>query len=80
MSEARGRAGDPIEQITATGVVPVVTMADATRAAPVADALAAGGLSVIEVTLRTEAGLDAIRELSTGDRPALVGALSLIHI
>lgn len=45
-------------------VVPVVTVEDASHARPIAAALVAGGLRVIEVTLRTPAALEAIAEMA----------------
>jgi KDPG and KHG aldolase len=42
-----------IERIRATGVVPVVEIDDAGRAVELAEALDAGGLSIVEVTFRT---------------------------
>lgn len=42
-------------------VVPVLTITDASVAVPLAQALADGGLTVLEVTLRTEAALEAVR-------------------
>lgn len=55
------------------GVIPVVVLDDAARADDLADALVAGGLPVAEITLRTGAGLDAIRRIAArGD--VLVGA------
>ena len=45
-------------------VIPVLVLDDAALAAPIAEALVAGGLPVIEVTLRTPAALDAIRAMS----------------
>ncbi|MFE7513783.1 keto-deoxy-phosphogluconate aldolase, partial [Streptomyces sp. NPDC057540] len=44
-------------------VVPVVVIEDAADAVPLARALVAGGLPLIEVTLRTPAALDAVRAL-----------------
>ncbi len=41
-------------------IIPVLVVDDATMAAPLAKALVAGGLPVLEVTLRTPAALDAI--------------------
>jgi 2-dehydro-3-deoxyphosphogluconate aldolase/(4S)-4-hydroxy-2-oxoglutarate aldolase len=55
-------------------VVPVVTIRDAARAVPLAEALAAGGLRVIEVTLRTDAALVAIRAIASARPDVLVGA------
>lgn len=44
-------------------IVPVVTLTDATHATALADALTAGGISIIEITLRTPEGLKAIAAL-----------------
>ena len=40
-------------------VIPVITVHDAAHARPLAEALVAGGLPVLEVTLRTPAALEA---------------------
>ena len=45
-------------------VIPVLTVPDAAKAAGLARALVAGGLPALEVTLRTPAALDAIREMA----------------
>lgn len=45
-------------------IIPVLVVDDATKAAPLAKALVAGGLPVLEVTLRTSAALDAIRAMA----------------
>lgn len=45
-------------------VVPVIVIKDASKAADLARALVSGGLPVLEVTLRSDAALDAIREMS----------------
>ncbi|MEV6838647.1 bifunctional 4-hydroxy-2-oxoglutarate aldolase/2-dehydro-3-deoxy-phosphogluconate aldolase [Streptomyces sp. NPDC051133] len=55
-------------------VVPVVVLADAADAVPLARALVAGGLPAIEVTLRTPAALDAIRAIAGEVPGAAVGA------
>ncbi|WP_225821012.1 bifunctional 4-hydroxy-2-oxoglutarate aldolase/2-dehydro-3-deoxy-phosphogluconate aldolase [Streptomyces naphthomycinicus] len=55
-------------------VVPVVVLADAADAVPLARALVAGGLPAIEVTLRTPAALDAIRAIAAEVPRAVVGA------
>ncbi|MEU6588517.1 bifunctional 4-hydroxy-2-oxoglutarate aldolase/2-dehydro-3-deoxy-phosphogluconate aldolase [Streptomyces sp. NPDC046881] len=59
-------------------VVPVVVLADAADAVPLARALVAGGLPAIEVTLRTPAALDAIRAIAEGVPEAVVGAGTVI--
>jgi 2-dehydro-3-deoxyphosphogluconate aldolase/(4S)-4-hydroxy-2-oxoglutarate aldolase len=45
-------------------VIPVLVLDDASRAEGLARALIAGGLPALEVTLRTPAALDAIREMA----------------
>lgn len=45
-------------------VIPVLVIRDVARARPLAEALIAGGLPVLEVTLRTPQAVDAIREMS----------------
>ncbi|ALX65769.1 bifunctional 4-hydroxy-2-oxoglutarate aldolase/2-dehydro-3-deoxy-phosphogluconate aldolase [Microbacterium sp. XT11] len=58
-------------------IVPVVVLHDAVNAHPLADALVAGGIRCAEITLRTPAGLEAIRALS-GRGDILVGAGTVI--
>ena len=55
-------------------VVPVVVVDDLAHAVPVARALVAGGLPVIELTLRTPVALDAIRAIADEVPEILVGA------
>ena len=45
-------------------VVPVIVVSDIAHARPLAEALVAGGLPALEVTLRTPVALDAIREMA----------------
>ena len=45
-------------------IVPVLVVDDAAHARPLAEALVAGGLPALEVTLRTPAALDAIRAMA----------------
>jgi 2-dehydro-3-deoxyphosphogluconate aldolase/(4S)-4-hydroxy-2-oxoglutarate aldolase len=55
-------------------LIPVITLTDANHALPLADALAAGGITILEITLRTPAGLAAIEQLRK-QRPTLtIGA------
>ncbi len=54
-------------------VIPVIVVDDVDHAVPLARALVAGGLRVLEVTLRTPAALDAIRAMKGVDG-AIVGA------
>ena len=54
-------------------VIPVIVVDEVDHAVPLARALVAGGLPVLEVTLRTPAALDAIRAMKQVDG-AIVGA------
>jgi 2-dehydro-3-deoxyphosphogluconate aldolase / (4S)-4-hydroxy-2-oxoglutarate aldolase len=69
----------PIETIMRTApVIPVLVIEDAAYAQPIAQALVAGGLRVLEVTLRTAAALDVIREMKKVDG-AIVGAGTVLN-
>ena len=46
-------------------IVPVLVVRDLAHAIPLAEALVAGGLPVVEVTLRTPAAIDVIRAMAT---------------
>jgi len=64
----------PIEAIIRTApVIPVLVIDDVAHALPVARALVAGGLRVLEVTLRTPAALDVITAMKSVEG-AIVGA------
>jgi 2-dehydro-3-deoxyphosphogluconate aldolase/(4S)-4-hydroxy-2-oxoglutarate aldolase len=69
----------PIETIMRTApVIPVLVIDDAAHAQPIAQALVAGGLRVLEVTLRTAAALDVIREMKKVEG-AIVGAGTVLN-
>ena len=55
-------------------VVPVIVIKDLADAVPMAKALLAGGIKVLEVTLRTPVALEAIRLLAQEVPDAIVGA------
>lgn len=55
-------------------VVPVVVIDDADKAVPVAKALVAGGLPIIEVTMRTAAAPEAIAAIAEQVPDAFIGA------
>ncbi len=68
-----------IELIMRTApVIPVLVVDDAKHARPIAAALVAGGLKVLEVTLRTPAALDVIAEMKTVPG-AIVGAGTVLN-
>lgn len=60
-----------------SAVIPVLVIDDAVTARPLAEALVAGGLRVLEVTMRTPAALDAIAEMKTVPG-AIVGAGTVV--
>ncbi|HCU08187.1 MAG TPA: 2-dehydro-3-deoxyphosphogluconate aldolase [Clostridiales bacterium] len=62
---------DTIRQL---GIVPVIKIDDPEQAVPLAKALEAGGLPLAEVTFRTSAAAQAIRNITAGCPEILVGA------
>lgn len=64
----------PLEGIGAHRIVPVIAIDSVDHALPLADALLAGGLPVVEITFRTPAAADVIRRLTTERPQLLVGA------
>jgi 2-dehydro-3-deoxyphosphogluconate aldolase/(4S)-4-hydroxy-2-oxoglutarate aldolase len=62
----------------AAPVIPVIVVDDLAMARPLAEALVAGGLPALEVTLRTPQALDAIREMKKVPG-AIVGAGTVIN-
>ena len=67
-----------VEKIQSMGVVPVVVLADAKDAAPLAKALCEGGLPCAEVTFRTEAAEESIRIMTAQYPKMLVGAGTVV--
>ena len=65
---------DILKQIGSFGIVPVIKIEDASKAVPLAKALANGGLPLAEVTFRTAAAADAIKNIVTELPDMLVGA------
>ena len=64
---------DPTSIVTQTPVIPVLTIERAADAVPLARALVAGGLHVIEVTLRTKAAVAAITKIAAEVPDCIVG-------
>lgn len=60
--------------LKACPVMPVVTIQDASTAPDLARALARGGVTVVEITLRTAAAIEAIRRISAEVPEVTVGA------
>src|SRR4051812_1401804 len=68
---------DPSPLLTAP-VIPVLTLERAEDAVPVARAVLAGGLNVVEVTLRTPAALAAVRAIVAEVSDVIVGVGTVI--
>ena len=61
------------------GIIPVIEIDFAVHAAPLAEALFAGGLPVAEITLRTDAALESIRIIAREVPHVLIGAGTVIN-
>lgn len=66
-----------ISKLKEIKIVPVVAIDSADQAEPLADALCAGGLPCAEVTMRTDAALDVIRQMSK--REDLLLGVGTVH-
>ena len=66
--------GTVAETIQKMGIIPVVVVQDAKDAVPLAKALCEGGLPCAEVTFRTEAAPEAIRQMAAAFPDMFVGA------
>ena len=65
---------DMVETLKKVGVIPVIVIDDASKAVPLAKALVAGGLNVLEVTFRTSAAAESIAAIKREVPGAIVGA------
>lgn len=68
-----------LEVMRTSPVIPVIAIDDLDHAIPLARALVAGGIRVLEVTLRTEHGLPAIRAMAREVEGAIIGVGTLTH-
>ena len=75
-----GHAADIETFLKISPVLPVVTIEDAASACDLARALLAGGVGVMEVTLRSAAGLPAIEAIARGVPDVSVGAGSVLRV
>ena len=69
-----------LEQICRIGIIPVIAIDDAKKAVPLARSLVEGGLPAAEVTFRTAAAADCIREMSEKCPDILVGAGTVVNL
>ena len=63
-----------------SGVIPVVVLDDTAKALTTANALLAGGVSVMEITFRTAAAADSIKTVSENCPEMLVGAGTVVTL
>lgn len=66
-----------LEIMQASPVIPVIAIDNPDHAVPLAEALVAGGIRVLEVTLRTAHGLSAIRAIAERVPQAIIGVGTL---
>ncbi len=71
---------DIYETFRDIGIIPVVAIEDASKAAGLAHALVAGGLPASEVTFRTACAEEAIREMIKAEPNMLVGAGTVLNV
>ena len=71
---------DVMKRIGNTGLVPVVVIDDALAAEDTARALLAGGVDVMEITMRTAAGMESIRRVALAFPEMLVGAGTVLDL
>lgn len=69
-----------IEQLGTIGIIPVVALDDAASAVPLGQALLEGGLPCAEITFRTAAAAEAIRQIATAHPDILVGAGTVLTV
>ena len=83
MTQANRRSDAPRapmrDIMTAAPVIPVLTIEDPEHAVPLARALVAGGLPVLEVTLRTPRALEAVAAMVREVPDAVVGAGTVLE-
>lgn len=66
--------------LAASPVMPVIVLDRVEDAVPLANALVAGGIRVLEVTLRTKAALDCVRAIRAAVPDAIVGVGTITNI
>jgi 2-dehydro-3-deoxyphosphogluconate aldolase / (4S)-4-hydroxy-2-oxoglutarate aldolase len=71
---------DALELMRTGPVIPVIVIDDVAHAVPIARALVAGGVRVLEITLRTPAALEAIRAIANTLDDAIVGAGTISRV
>ena len=62
------------------GYVPVIEIDDAANALPLSEALIAGGIGCIEITLRTDAAMASIKAVARSGLPMVVGVGTVTRV
>ena len=68
------------EILRASPVMPVIVLDSVDDAVPLARALVAGGITVLEVTMRTPAALDCVRAIRAAVPAAMVGVGTITNV
>jgi 2-dehydro-3-deoxyphosphogluconate aldolase/(4S)-4-hydroxy-2-oxoglutarate aldolase len=76
--ESRVFQSNVLERVKKSGIIAVLEIEDAENALPVVDALLEGGISAIELTLRTPSALDSIRKITKFKPEMTVGVGTVI--
>ena len=71
---------DVLAKMEKAGIVPVVVIDDPTKAVQLGRAILDGGLDLIEITMRTERAMEAVKALSKGLPEILVGAGTIFSV
>jgi 2-dehydro-3-deoxyphosphogluconate aldolase/(4S)-4-hydroxy-2-oxoglutarate aldolase len=69
----------PREVLQTSPIIPVITIENADDAVPLANALIKGGINIMEITLRTEAGLQSIENVAKAVPQMVVGAGTVLN-
>ena len=70
---------DALSVIKDHGIIPVLGLKDPETAPQVAAALRAGGLPLLEVTMRAPLAMDCLKAIKAADPDMLVGAGTILH-
>jgi len=68
-----------MDELHLNGVVPVVVIEDISQAVDIARAIAKGGIHVIELTLRTDCAIDAIKKIANEVPEIVIGAGTVLN-
>lgn len=68
------------QSLTAARIVPVMVIEDVKSAIPLARALVAGGLTMLEITLRTATAMESVRAIKAEVAGAIVGVGTVLTV